>query len=88
MEEAHSSRLFIHLGSTKMYHDLRKVYWWSSMKKCIAEFVAKYQNFQQIMVKHQRLGGMAQNLDLLEWKWEIINMDLITGFLGSRKKHD
>ncbi|KAH0759938.1 hypothetical protein KY290_023431 [Solanum tuberosum] len=36
MEEAHSSRYSIHPGSTKMYHDLREVYWWSSMKKGIA----------------------------------------------------
>ncbi|KAH0729411.1 hypothetical protein KY289_000599 [Solanum tuberosum] len=42
MEEAHSSRYSIHPGSTKMYHDLREVYWWNNMKKSIAEFVAKW----------------------------------------------
>ncbi|WMV24444.1 hypothetical protein MTR67_017829 [Solanum verrucosum] len=40
MEEAHNSKYSIHLHSTKMYPDLREVYWWSSMKKCIAEFIA------------------------------------------------
>ncbi|KAH0748577.1 hypothetical protein KY290_027809 [Solanum tuberosum] len=38
MEEAHSSRYSIHLGSTKMYCDLREVYCWNSMKKGIAEY--------------------------------------------------
>ncbi|WMV51099.1 hypothetical protein MTR67_044484 [Solanum verrucosum] len=33
MEEAHSSRYSIHPGSTKICRDLRKVYWWNSMKK-------------------------------------------------------
>jgi len=58
-EEAHSSRYSIHSGSTKMYRDLKEVYWWSSMKKGIAEFVAKCLNCQQIKVEHQRPGGMA-----------------------------
>ena len=32
LEEAHCSRLAIHLGGTKMYKDLRQNYWWSGMK--------------------------------------------------------
>ncbi|KAH0744677.1 hypothetical protein KY290_032670 [Solanum tuberosum] len=35
IEEAHSSRYSIHPGSTKMYRDLRELYWWSSMKKAL-----------------------------------------------------
>ena len=35
MEEAHKSRYSIYLGSTKMYHYLREVYWWNCMKKGI-----------------------------------------------------
>jgi hypothetical protein len=27
LDEAHSSKLSIHPGSNKMYHDLRHVYW-------------------------------------------------------------
>ncbi|XP_075096463.1 uncharacterized protein LOC142174547 [Nicotiana tabacum] len=37
MVEAHSSRYSIHLGSTKMYHDLREIYWWNNMKRYIAD---------------------------------------------------
>ena len=29
LDEAHNSKLSIHLGSNKMYHDLRHLYWWS-----------------------------------------------------------
>ena len=36
MEEAHSSKYSMHIGSTLMYHDLREVYWWNGMKICIA----------------------------------------------------
>ncbi|KAD3337056.1 hypothetical protein E3N88_32576 [Mikania micrantha] len=37
MDEAHKSHYSIHLGSHKMYQDLRGLYWWPGMKKDIAE---------------------------------------------------
>ncbi|WMV45366.1 hypothetical protein MTR67_038751 [Solanum verrucosum] len=88
LEEDHSSRYSIHLGSTKMYRDLGEVYWWSSMKKGIAEFVAKCPNCQQVKVEHQRPVGMAQNIELPKWKWEMTNMDFITGLPRPRRQHD
>ncbi|KAH0720379.1 hypothetical protein KY285_005181 [Solanum tuberosum] len=88
MEEAHSSRYSIHPGSTKMHRDLREVYWWDSMKMGIAEFVVKCPNCQQVKVEHQSPGGLAQNIELLEWKWEMINMDFITCLPRSRRQHD
>ena len=44
--EADGSRYSIHPGSTKMYHDLKKIYWWDGMKKDIADYVAKCPNCQ------------------------------------------
>jgi hypothetical protein len=38
--EAHLSRYSIHLGSTKMYQDLKQHYWWTKMKIEIARCVA------------------------------------------------
>lgn len=70
LTEAHSLRYFVHLGSTKIYRDLRKVFWWNGMKKDIVDFVAKCQNCQQMKVEHQRPGGMAKEGD-----------DYITGLL-------
>lgn len=32
----------MHFRSTKMYRNSRESYWWSNMKKGIAEFVAKH----------------------------------------------
>ncbi|KAG8493034.1 hypothetical protein CXB51_010403 [Gossypium anomalum] len=39
--EAHNGILAVHPGSTKMYNDLKKMYWWSGMKRDISEFVSK-----------------------------------------------
>ena len=62
LEEAHGSRCSIHLGLTKMYHDLRKVYWWEGMKKYIEEFVVKCTNCQQVKREHQKSGDILQGI--------------------------
>ncbi|GJV26633.1 integrase, catalytic region, zinc finger, CCHC-type containing protein [Tanacetum coccineum] len=41
MLESHKSKYSIHHGSDKMYHDLRKLYWWPNMKADIATYVIK-----------------------------------------------
>ncbi|XP_070025467.1 uncharacterized protein [Nicotiana sylvestris] len=46
MAEAHTSRYSVHPGSTKMFHDLREVYWWNDMKRDVADFVARCPNCQ------------------------------------------
>jgi hypothetical protein len=40
LREAHDSAYSIHLGSTKMYHDLKSRYWWYGMKRAIVKYVA------------------------------------------------
>jgi len=62
LEEAHSSRYSIHPGCTKMYCDLREVYWGNAMKKDIAGFVAKCPNCQQVKVEHRRPKGLLQDI--------------------------
>ena len=42
LEAAHSSSYTMHLGSTKLYHDLRIHYWWEGMKKEVVDFVARW----------------------------------------------
>ncbi|GJS63736.1 putative reverse transcriptase domain-containing protein [Tanacetum coccineum] len=41
MLESHKSKYSIHPGLDKMYHDLRKLYWWPNMKADIATYVSK-----------------------------------------------
>ena len=60
---AQNSRYSIHPGGTKMYHDLREVYWWNGMKRDIADFVSKCPSCQQVKVEHQKPGGMNQEID-------------------------
>ncbi|XP_070025986.1 uncharacterized protein [Nicotiana sylvestris] len=48
MAEAHNSSYSVHPGSTKMYRDLKEIYWWSGMKRGVADFVSKFLNCQQV----------------------------------------
>jgi hypothetical protein len=41
LDEAHLSKFSMHPGSTKMYHDLKPLYWWTRMKIEIAKYVAE-----------------------------------------------
>ncbi|GJX51342.1 putative reverse transcriptase domain-containing protein [Tanacetum coccineum] len=38
MHESHKSKYSIHLGSDKMYQDMKKLYWWPNMKANIATY--------------------------------------------------
>ena len=38
LKEFHCSRFTMHLGGMKMYHDLRRQYYWSGMKKPVVDF--------------------------------------------------
>ncbi|MCF8701904.1 hypothetical protein L3054_11000 [Corynebacterium sp. MC-10] len=86
--EAHCARYSVHPGSTKMYHDLKCGYWWDGMKRDIAKYVAQCPNCQQVKVEHQKPGGLLQEFEIPTWKWEVINMDFITGLPRSPRKYD
>jgi hypothetical protein len=41
LKEAHDSAYSIHPGSTKMYQDLKKKYWWYGLKRDVAAHVVE-----------------------------------------------
>ncbi|KAL0556885.1 hypothetical protein IC582_005402 [Cucumis melo] len=69
----------MHPGSTKMYQDLKRVYWWRNMKREVAEFVSRCLVCQQVKAPRQKPAGLLQPLSIPEWKWENVSMDFITG---------
>ncbi|KAL0536697.1 hypothetical protein IC582_025657 [Cucumis melo] len=79
LSEAHSSPFSMHPGSTKMYQDLKRVYWWRNMKREVEEFVSRCLVCQQVKAPRQKPAGLLQPLSIPEWKWENVSMDFITG---------
>ncbi|GJS41920.1 putative reverse transcriptase domain-containing protein [Tanacetum coccineum] len=68
MLESHKSKYSIHPGSDKMYHDLRKLYWWPNMKADIATYVSKCLTCAQVKAEHQKPSGLLQQPKIPVWK--------------------
>ena len=85
LDEAHSSKLSIHLGSSKMYQDLKSRFWWTKMKKEIAAYVARCDNCCRVKAIHMKPAGLLQPLSVPGWKWEEISMDFIVGLPPTQK---
>ncbi|KAL0291142.1 UNVERIFIED_CONTAM: Transposon Tf2-12 polyprotein [Sesamum calycinum] len=88
LQEAHNAPYAMHLGTTKMYRNLKPYYWWQTMKKDVAEFVAKCITCQQVKAEHQAPAGKLRPLSIPEWKWEKITMDFVVGLPRTLRKHD
>ena len=52
LREAHRAKYTVYPGSTKMYKDLRKIYWWPGMKKDVAQYMAQCDTCQRIKIEH------------------------------------
>ncbi|KAL0395482.1 UNVERIFIED_CONTAM: Transposon Ty3-G Gag-Pol polyprotein [Sesamum latifolium] len=78
----------MHPGTVKMYRNLRPYYWWQTMKKDVAEFVAKCMTCQQVKAEHQAPAGKLRPLSIPKWKWEKITMDFVVGLPRTLRKHD
>ena len=71
-----------------MYQDLCENFWWNNLKREIAHFVEQCLTCQQVKVLHQRPSGLLQPLPILQWQWEKITMDFVSGLPRSLKGHD
>jgi hypothetical protein len=88
LDDAHLSRCFIHPGSTKMYQDLKKHYWWTKMKIEIARYMARCYTCRSVKAIHVKTARPLQSLPILTWKWEAISMDFIVGLPRTTKGFD
>ncbi|GKA27358.1 putative reverse transcriptase domain-containing protein [Tanacetum coccineum] len=60
MHELHKSKYSIHPGSDKMYHDLKKLYWWPNIKAEISTYVSKCLTCAKVKAKHQKPLGLLE----------------------------
>ncbi|WVZ90691.1 hypothetical protein U9M48_036972 [Paspalum notatum var. saurae] len=88
MTEAHCTKYSIHPGSTKMYQDLKWLFWWRRMKRDKAKFIAKCDTCNRIKAERQRSAGLLKPLEIPMWKWEKITMDFIVGLPRTPKGND
>ncbi|GJT95476.1 putative reverse transcriptase domain-containing protein [Tanacetum coccineum] len=68
MHESHKSKYSIHLGSDKMYQDLKKLYWWPNMKAKIATYVSKCLTCAKVKAEYQKSSGLLVQPEIPQWK--------------------
>ncbi|GJR48545.1 putative reverse transcriptase domain-containing protein [Tanacetum coccineum] len=78
MHESHKSKYSIHSGSDKMYHDLKKLYWWPNIKAIIAEYVGKCLTCSRVKAECQKPSGLLVQPEIPMWKWKRITMDFVS----------
>lgn len=71
-----------------MYHNLSRTYGWPSLKKDIAQFVARCFVCQHVNGDRKKVGGMLEQLEIPLWKWEHISMDFVGGLPKARGGKD
>nr|GEV28592.1 putative reverse transcriptase domain-containing protein [Tanacetum cinerariifolium] len=59
--DLHKSKYSIHLGSDKMYQDMKRLYWWPNMKADIATYISKCLTCAKVKAEHQRPSGLVHN---------------------------
>jgi hypothetical protein len=88
LEEAHEAAYPIHLGSEKMYQDLKKKFWRYRMKREITEHVVVCDSCQRIKAEHQKPARLLQPLRIPQWKWHEIGMDFRVRLPCTRAGYD
>ena len=64
LDEAHSSKLSIHPGSSKIYQDLKNHFWWTKMKKEITAYVARCDVYSRVKADNLKPSGQLQPLSI------------------------
>nr|GEZ87300.1 putative reverse transcriptase domain-containing protein [Tanacetum cinerariifolium] len=88
MHEFHKSKYSIHPGSDKMYHDMKKLYWWPNTKADIATYVSKCLTCARVKAEHQKPLGLLVQPKIPKWKWDNITMDFVTKLPKSSQGYD
>lgn len=74
----------VHLGNTKIVHNLHQHYWWNGMEMMLFLLSLGVLTCQQVKAEHQQSVGTLQSLPIPEWKWEHITMGFVMGYPAPR----
>ncbi|GJV69703.1 putative reverse transcriptase domain-containing protein [Tanacetum coccineum] len=62
IHESHKSKYSIHHGLDKMYHDLKRLYWWPNMKVEIATYVTKSLTYAKTLTGQDTIWVIVDHL--------------------------
>lgn len=84
----HAKPCLGHRGYQNTLTTVKNIYHWSNLKKDVIEFVARCLDCQQLKAECKHPSGLLQPILIPEWKWEVISMYFIIGFLRTSRQHD
>ncbi|GKB69937.1 putative reverse transcriptase domain-containing protein [Tanacetum coccineum] len=70
IHESHKLKYYVHPGINKMYHDMKKLYWWPNMKADIATYVSKCLTCLKVKAEHQKSFGLLVQPDIPQWAFQ------------------
>ena len=79
LNEIHKTLYSGHPSDHKTITMLGKDYFWANMKNELVEYIVRCFECQQVKIEHQHPARLLQPLPIPSWKWEIINLDFVTG---------
>ncbi|GKD41888.1 putative reverse transcriptase domain-containing protein [Tanacetum coccineum] len=88
MHESHKSKYSIHPCFDKMYHDIKKLYWWPNMKAIIVVYVGKCLTCSRVKAEYQKPSGLLVQPEISMWKWERITIDFVIKLPKTSNEHD
>jgi hypothetical protein len=88
LKEIHNVSYVDHLGYQKTSVVVISQYFWSGMKKQVANYIIGCLEFQMVKTEHKHLTVFLQPFPILKWKWEVVIVDFITKLPRTVKQHD
>jgi hypothetical protein len=88
LHEMHNVPYAGHPRYQKTAASIKSYYFWLGMKKDIVEYIARCMECQKVKAENRHPTGLLQLLTILEWKWEVVTMDVITGLPRKSKLYD
>jgi hypothetical protein len=68
LEEVNKNPYTVHLGSMKMYRDIKNRFWGANMKREIMKYLSQCSTCQEAKAKHQWMGGLLKPIHVPKWK--------------------
>jgi len=78
MHEVHDTPYGGHLGVQRTYEMLSRMFWWSSMRTDVRDYVLTCSSCQRNKASRLLPAGLLQSLQIPSRRWESVSLDFIT----------
>jgi hypothetical protein len=88
IHEHHSTPLAGHTGRDRTVHLIERQYWWPTLKRDVAQYVAQCDACQRNKARTGKLPGLLNPLPVPDSPWQHVTMDFITGLKPTKSGYD